>query len=94
MTLSGPFLGPIFGIMIIDYYLIKDRNLINKEIFSLDQNSTYFYSNGWNIKAIYSLLIGFIFAASTIWNENLINLHSFFMANRCFHLIFDLLSFN
>ena len=63
--------------MIIDYYLIKDRNLINKEIFSLDQNSTYFYSNGWNIKAIYSLLIGFIFAASTIWNENLINLHSF-----------------
>jgi len=37
----------------------------------------YFYSNGWHLKAIYSLVLGFIFAASTIWNESLMSFHSY-----------------
>ena len=73
----GAFFGPLFGVMVVDYYLIKKSNLENKDIFSLESNGLYFYSNGWHIKAIYSLFLGFIFAASTIWNENLMNLHSF-----------------
>ena len=73
----GSFFGPIFGIMVVDYYLIKKGNLINKDIFSSDINAAYYYSNGWHIKAIYSLLIGFIFAAGTIWNENLMYLQSY-----------------
>ena len=73
----GAFFGPLFGIMVVDYYLIKKTNLENKDIFSLESNGLYFYSNGWHIKAVYSLILGFIFAASTIWNENLMNFHSF-----------------
>ena len=75
-TISS-FFGPIFGIMVVDYYLIKKTNLNNKDIFSSDSNSVYYYSNGWHIKAIYSLLIAFIFAAGTIWNENLMHLRSY-----------------
>ena len=73
----GSFFGPLFGVIVIDYYFIKKRKIHNKDIFSLDKNGSYFYSNGWHVKAIYSLIIGFIFAASTIWNENLISFHSF-----------------
>ncbi|MDC0395890.1 cytosine permease [Candidatus Pelagibacter sp.] len=71
------FFGPLFGVMVIDYYLIKKTKLTNKDIFSLENDNLYFYSNGWHIKAIYSLVLGFIFAASTIWNDNLMNFHSF-----------------
>ncbi len=71
------FFGPLFGIMIVDYYLIKNKEIINKDIFSSSKSGTYFYSNGWHIKATYSLIIGFIFSASTIWNVNLMFLHSF-----------------
>jgi NCS1 family nucleobase:cation symporter-1 len=71
------FFGPLFGIIVVDYYLIKKTNLKNKDFFSLETDGLYFYSNGWHIKAIYSLVLGFIFSASTIWNENLMNLHSF-----------------
>ena len=71
------FFGPLFGIMVIDYYLIKKSNLSNKDVFSSDSNAAYFYSNGWHIKAIYCLIIGFIFAAGTIWNENLMFLQSY-----------------
>ena len=73
----GAFFGPIFGIVIVDYYLIKKGKLNNKDIFSSIPNSSYYYSKGWHIKAIYSLIIGFIFSASTIWNADLIFLQSF-----------------
>jgi NCS1 family nucleobase:cation symporter-1 len=73
----GAFFGPLFGIMVVDYYLVKKTNLDNKDIFSLKKNALYFYSNGWHIKAIYSLVLGFIFAASTIWNESLMYFHSY-----------------
>ena len=73
----GAFFGPIFGLMIADYYLIKKSKIINKDIFSSKKGSQYLYSNGWNIKAVYSIFIGFIFASSTIWNPNLNFLQSF-----------------
>tara|TARA_B110000114_G_C15022202_1_gene369354 strand:- start:95 stop:1204 length:1110 start_codon:yes stop_codon:yes gene_type:complete len=73
----GSFFGPLFGIMVIDYYTVKESKLDNKEIFSLEKNSLYSYSNGWHLKAIYSLFLGFIFSAATIWNESLMNFQSF-----------------
>jgi len=75
-TFSALF-GPIFGIMISDFYLIRNKNLINKDIYSLESNGEYFYSGGWHIKGVYSLILGFIFSSSTIWNSNLMFLHSF-----------------
>ena len=71
------FFGPIFGIIIVDYYVIKKRILINKDIFFADEKSVYMYSKGWNLKALYSILIGTIFAFSTIWNPNLNIFQSF-----------------
>ena len=73
----GAFFGPLFGVMVVDYYLVKETNLNNKDIFSPENNGLYFYSNGWHIKAIYSLVLGFIFAVSTIWNVNLMNFQSY-----------------
>ena len=73
----GSFFGPIFGIVIIDYYLIKKGKLVNKDIFSSATNGSYYYSSGWHIKAIYSLFIGFIFSAATIWNVDLRFLQAF-----------------
>ena len=73
----GSFFGPIFGLMICDYYVIKSKKIINKDLFSSNEESSYFYSNGWHIKAMYAVLIGFIFSAGTIWNSNLNFLQSF-----------------
>jgi NCS1 family nucleobase:cation symporter-1 len=73
----GSFFGPIFGLMVADYYLIKDKNISNKDIYLADAESVYYFSNGWHIKAIYSLVIGFIFSSSTIWNINLMFLQSY-----------------
>ena len=73
----GYFFGCIFGIMIADYYIVRKKNIINKDIFSSLSSGSYIYSNGWQFKGIYSLLIGFIFSASTIWNVDLTFLQSY-----------------
>ena len=73
----GAFFGPIFGVMISNYYFLKNGNLINKDIYSLEINGTYYFSGGWHIKAVYALFLGFIFSASTIWNTNLMFLQSY-----------------
>ena len=73
----GSFFGPIAGVMIIDYYVVKNKQIINKDIFSSSKDGAYYYSSGWHIKSIYSLLIGFIFASATIWNPELRFLQSF-----------------
>ena len=75
-TFSSLF-GPIFGVMIADYYLIKSKTISNKDIYSAEAGSIYYFSNGWHIKGCYSIFIGFIFSASTIWNPNLMFLQSF-----------------
>ena len=72
----GCFFGPLFGVMVVDYYLIKKGSLSNKDLYSTERESIYYYSGGWHIRGVYSLLLGFIFAASTIWNTNLMFLQS------------------
>ena len=71
------FFGPIFGVVVADFYFVKQQKINHKELFYPKDNTEYVYSAGWNYKAIYSLIIGFIFSASTIWNPNLVFLESF-----------------
>ena len=90
----GAFFGPIFGIVVADYYIIKKKVIINKDIFSSSETSSYYFSGGWHIKAIYSLIIAFVFSASTIWNFDLRFLQSYSWllgASVCF-IIYYLLS--
>jgi NCS1 family nucleobase:cation symporter-1 len=71
------FFGPIFGIMVVNYFILNNSKLEIKGIHSINSESPYHFSNGWHIKAIYSLFIGFIFSSSTIWNTNLMFLQSY-----------------
>ncbi len=71
------FFGPLFGVVIADYYLIKNQNLSNKDLYSVETESEYYYSRGWHLKGAYSIILGFIFSAATIWNTNLMFLQSY-----------------
>jgi NCS1 family nucleobase:cation symporter-1 len=73
----GAFFGPLFGLIIADFYFVKKGKLINKDIYSLEVNGSYYYSGGWHLKGVYALFLGFIFSASTIWNANLMFLQSY-----------------
>ena len=73
----GAFYGPIFGIIIADYYLVKKKEIVNKDLFSANETGAYYFSGGWHIKALYSLFIAFVFSAATIWNPDFRYLQSY-----------------
>ena len=54
------FLGPIAGILICDYFLVKKKKLKVVDLYK--RNGEYEFTNGFNLKAIYSLMAG-IFVA-------------------------------
>ncbi len=61
-------------------YNVTGVDISKENIFKAkkyENDSLNFYSNSWNVKAVYSLILGFIFSASTIWNESLMNFNSY-----------------
>ena len=54
------FLGPIAGILICDYFLVKKRKLKVVDLYK--RNGEYEFTNGFNLKAIYSLMAGIFIA--------------------------------
>ncbi len=51
-------LGPVGGIMIVDYYFIRKQHLILNDLY--DTKGIYRFSNGFNTNAILALVIGII----------------------------------
>lgn len=51
-------LGPIAGIMLADYYLLRKRELNVVELFK--SNGIYSGSNGWNWAGVLALIIGIL----------------------------------
>lgn len=52
----GALLGPIAGIMLVDYFLIRKTELNHDALFA--ENGEYSYSNGWNWRAVIALVLG------------------------------------
>ncbi len=50
------FLGPIAGILICDYFIIRKRKLNAKDLYN--PNGDYTYKKGFNLKAVYALIAG------------------------------------
>jgi NCS1 family nucleobase:cation symporter-1 len=51
-------LGPIGGILLVDYFLVRKQKLIVEDLYKKD--GIYWYSGGFNIKAIFAFVLGVI----------------------------------
>src|SRR5258707_2894968 len=52
LEILGAFICPLFGVLIADYYLIKKQRIIVDDMFTLDENGTYWYRKGYNPAAV------------------------------------------
>ena len=61
VSIFGAVLGPLFGTIIADYYLVKRQSVDVNDLYSMSPTGTYFYDGGWNRNAVIALAIsGFI----------------------------------
>ncbi|MGH8123758.1 MAG: NCS1 family nucleobase:cation symporter-1 [Rudaea sp.] len=49
-------LGPVAGIMLVDYYFLRDTKLDTQQLF--EEHGIYSYRKGWNSAAVIALVIG------------------------------------
>ncbi|KAG6543959.1 hypothetical protein Mapa_014583 [Marchantia paleacea] len=51
-------LGPVGGIVITDYFLVRNRDLNISDLYSMSPDGQYWYSGGFNLNAMASLVLG------------------------------------
>ncbi|MDB2515394.1 NCS1 family nucleobase:cation symporter-1 [Candidatus Pelagibacter bacterium] len=75
----GAILAPVFGIMIVDYYIIKKEKLDVDALFDASPNAKYHYNGGFNQKAIIAWVLSGYIAVGTVWpNILILGLDDFF----------------
>jgi NCS1 family nucleobase:cation symporter-1 len=54
----GAFIGPLFGVLIADYYLVRKQHVVVDDLFTMSPGGRYWYRNGYNPPAIIATAIG------------------------------------
>lgn len=54
------FQGPIVGIMVVDYFVVRRGNLHIPELFTSSATGRYFYTKGVNVRAFAAFVVGFV----------------------------------
>ncbi|WP_447957230.1 NCS1 family nucleobase:cation symporter-1 [Vreelandella sp. EE7] len=62
----GAIVAPFYGIIVVDYYLIKRQHLDMQELFSSAPGGAYYYVKGWNKRALIAFVGAAAFSLSTV----------------------------
>jgi NCS1 family nucleobase:cation symporter-1 len=54
----GAFIGPLFGVLIADFYLVRRRRVVVDELFSMSPTGRYWYKRGYHPPAIVATGVG------------------------------------
>ncbi|MBA0128255.1 NCS1 family nucleobase:cation symporter-1 [Haloechinothrix sp. YIM 98757] len=73
----GAVLAPLYGILVADYYLIRRQRVQLQELFSTDPAGTYYFTKGWNVRALAAFGIAAVFSVATVWVPALEELSGF-----------------
>lgn len=73
----GAVLAPLYGIMVIDYFYLRKQRLHIQELYSADPGGIYYFTNGWNIRALWAFGIAAVFSIAAVWTPALEALSGF-----------------
>ncbi len=62
----GAFIGPLFGILIADYYLVRKQKINIDDLFTMSPIGAYWYKRGYNPAAVYATIAGAALAMFTV----------------------------
>src|SRR5262249_57018218 len=61
VAIFGAVMGPLFGTIIADYYLVRRQKVVLVDLYSMSPAGSYFYDHGWNRRAVVALAVsGFL----------------------------------
>ena len=57
VSIFGAVLGPMFGIMVADYYLVKRQHVAVDDLYTMSPSGSLHYDGGWNRSALIALAV-------------------------------------
>jgi NCS1 family nucleobase:cation symporter-1 len=57
----GAFLGPLFGILMVDYYLVRKQRVLLGDVYKV--SGAYTYASGINLRAVAAFVVASVIAA-------------------------------
>ncbi|WP_216913039.1 NCS1 family nucleobase:cation symporter-1 [Nocardia noduli] len=76
LEVLGAFIGPLFGVLIADYYLIKKQQVRVDDLFTMSTTGTYWYSKGYNVNAIIATAVGAAVAMFPVLAKGVTGMHT------------------
>ena len=61
IDILGCFIGPLYGILVADFYLMRRRTIQPESLYTASADSTYWYRGGVNLAALAALLLAAAF---------------------------------
>ncbi|WP_407671284.1 NCS1 family nucleobase:cation symporter-1 [Nocardia stercoris] len=71
LEVLGAFIGPLFGVLISDYYLVRQQRIVVDDLFTRSESGTYWYRGGFNPVAIVATVAGAAFAVFPVLADQL-----------------------
>ncbi|WP_059013991.1 NCS1 family nucleobase:cation symporter-1 [Mycobacterium sp. M26] len=62
LEILGAFIGPLFGVLIADFYLVRKQHVAVDDLFTMSTSGSYWYTKGYNPVAVISTAVGAVLA--------------------------------
>ncbi len=56
LDILGAFIGPLFGILIADFFIIKKQQVTVDDLYTMSPEGKYWYTNGYNPAAVMAII--------------------------------------
>ncbi len=76
LEVLGAFIGPLFGVLICDYYLVRKQKVVVDDLFTMSEQGTYFYTKGYHPAAIIATAVGAVIAVFPVLANSLPGMHT------------------
>lgn len=76
LEVLGAFIGPLFGVLICDYYLVRKQKVIVDDLFTMSETGTYYYTKGYHPAAIIATAVAAAVAVFPVLANSLPGMHT------------------
>src|SRR5690606_30050918 len=63
----GAILAPLYGILVTDYYILRKRRLDLQHMYSTSPDGIYWFTRGWNTRALQAGGLAATFSIAAVW---------------------------
>ena len=77
LDVLGAFIGPLYGVLIVDYFIVKRQQTALDELYSMSPDGRYWYTGGVNRRAVGAVLLAAVIAVACVMLSALAPLANF-----------------